>query len=90
MSDVIRLITATDRAAAEQAEYEDSAHAEALSMLERAIGLVKERKVGSVAIAFALDDGSYGHLLPVAGNRIGHLVGAVADMQWSLLRKTND
>jgi hypothetical protein len=41
-------------------------------------------------IARALDDGSYGHLLPVAGNRIGHLKGAIADMQWTLCRSFDE
>jgi hypothetical protein len=88
--DVIRLVTATDLAATEQAEYEDAAHSEAVSMLERALALVKERKTSAVAIALAFDDGGYGHLLPIAGNRIGHLVGAIADMEFTLLRKTNE
>jgi hypothetical protein len=89
VSDVIRLVTAAERAAAEQVEYENDAHAEAVAMLERALAFVKERKVGAVAIAVALDDGGYGHFLPVVGNRIGHLAGAIADMQWNLLLKTN-
>ena len=83
---VIRLVTAAERQEAEREEYEAGAHAEAVSMLERALEMVKERKVGAVAIAFALDDGSYGHLLPVAGNRIGHLKGAIVDMQYTLCR----
>lgn len=88
MSDIIRLVTSADRAAQEEAEYADAAHAEAVEMLERAANLLRDRKVGAIAIAFAMDDGSYGHLLPVAGNRIGHLVGAIADMQHALLTKT--
>lgn len=90
MSDVIRLITPRDRAEAEEREYADAAHAEAIAMLERALAFVRDRKVASVAIVFALDDGSYGHLLPEVGNRIGHLIGGLADAQFNILRNTSE
>ena len=90
MSDVLRLVTRPERDAAEQREYEDAAHAEAVCMLEDALELVRARKVGAVAVAFAFDDGGYGSLVPRAGNRIGHLIGAMADAQFRLLASTNE
>lgn len=89
MSDVLRLVTLPEREAEERTAYEDGAHSEAVDMLERALAMVKERKVSSVAIAFAFDDQAYGSLIPTAGNKMGHLIGAVADMQHRLLRRTN-
>ncbi len=86
--DVLHLVTAAERAAAAETEYRDAAHVEAVSMLERALELVRDRKAGGVVVALAFDDGSYGSLIPVVGNRVGHLIGAVADAQHRLIRST--
>lgn len=86
MSDIIRLVTAAERSEAEQAEYATAAHAEAVSMLERALEMVKERKVSSVAVAIAFADRSYGSLIPVVGDDMGLLAGAAADLGWRIAK----
>lgn len=80
MSEVIRLVTTVDRAAAEQAEYAGAAHCEAVSMLERALELVRASPTSSVAVAIAFQDRSYASLVPISGDDIGLLKGAVMDM----------
>ncbi len=86
--EVLHLVTAAEREAAAEEEYRVAAHAEAVSMLERALELVRERRVGSVVIALAFEDGGYGSLIPGVGDNLGHLIGAVADAQHRLIRST--
>lgn len=92
--DVLRLVTPAERAAEADREYIDAAVAEASSMIERAAQLLAEREAGhravSVAIAIAFEDGSYGSLIPLGGDHLGHLLGAVVDMQYRLLKLTNE
>lgn len=87
---IIRLVPAPERAAEEERAYVDAAHEEAVHMLERALDLVRERRVSSVGIAIAFTDRTYGTLIPVAGNDIGLLLGAISDLQFRVLLSTND
>lgn len=89
MSDIIKLVTAAEREAEADQEYKDNAHTEAVQMLESMLELVKSRKVASVAIAVAFEGGEYGHCLPTTGDKLGHLIGALADAQYNLLKRTN-
>ena len=90
---IVRLVTARDAHAEAVKEYEENATGEAIAMLERVLAELKARPVGqrasSVAIAVAYEDGAYGSLIPLAGDKLGHLIGAIADMQYRLLRLTN-
>lgn len=89
MSDIIRLVTAAERTEAEETAYCDAAHAEAVEMLERALEMAKERRVSSVAVAFAFADRSYGSLIPLKGNDVGLLLGSVTDLAYRLTKDSD-
>jgi hypothetical protein len=87
---VVRLVTLPEREAADAQVYADESHAEAVAMLERALEIVKARPTACVAIAFAFADRSFGNHIPTAGNDVGLLLGAIADMEYQLHRRNND
>lgn len=90
--DVIRLVPRDER---ERERFAELAHHDAEALIETARGLVAEavaegRKVVGLAVAVAFSDGSYGSLIPVNACDYGRLLGAVADLQFRLLRNTNE
>ena len=85
---ILRLVTRTEveQAAVEASIHED--HAAAIQTLEGALELAKERGAVGVAVAFLFENGDYGHMA-APGRGAGALAGAVADMQFCILRGMN-
>lgn len=96
MSDagVIRFRPPAERRADEDRAYEDAANAEAICMLEEALAYARAqanegRRVTGVAIAMTFSDRCYASHIPLHGDNLGSLIGAVADCQYRLMRLTN-
>lgn len=90
---IIRLKTHRELAAEAEREYQDRAHATAVSMLEDALDFVKsqtDRRVTGVAIAFAFSDRAYASHVPTDADNYGSLIAAVADCNYRLLKHTNE
>jgi hypothetical protein len=86
--DVIKLVTAPEREAAEERSFAEQVHEEAIGMLERALVMARERRLTGVAIAFAWEDGSYGRMMPSLMARWAALIGSVATLQHDLILKS--
>lgn len=80
---VVRLVTAQEREAKLDAEFENSAHAEAISMLERTLEMVR-RRPAQVAIAIAFSDGAIGTTIPAINQYLVPLVAATNHMNHRL------
>jgi len=90
---IIRLKTHRDRSAAAERDYEDRAHATAISMLEDALDFARgqsDRRVIGVAIAFAFSDRAYASRIPTDADNYGSLIAAIADCNYRLLKHTNE
>lgn len=85
---VIRLETKQQRADRQDQEYRDEVQREALTMLEMMIGLVKERRISGLAIAFAWEDGYYGRLLPTLTSNMAALIGSLGTAHHALIAST--
>jgi len=85
---VVRLVTAQEREAEAEAELRHDILEEAIGMLEHAAEIFEAHGVAGVAIAFALEDGSYGRILPTRCSNVPGLIGAVATMQQDLILRT--
>lgn len=96
MSDdgIIKLITKTERDAREEHDYVQSAHDEAISMLETALASLRERRWGDgsrvtgLAISFAFENGCYGRMIPTIECRAAALIGSVATTEHDLILRT--
>lgn len=96
MSDggVIQFRTPAQRVADADRAYEEQANAEAIRMLEEALAFAlgqasEGRRVTGVAIAMTFSDRCYASHIPLHGDNLGSLIGAVADCQYRLMRLTN-
>lgn len=91
---VIQFRTRAQRAAEADRAYEEQANAEAIRMLEEALAFARAqesdgRRVTGVAIAMTFSDRCYASHIPLYGDNLGSLIGAVADCQYRLMRLTN-
>jgi len=87
---VVRLVPLAERQAKEEQAYLDEAHAEALSMLDRARKVIEEHggRVTGLAISIAWEDGSYGRLIPVEMCHSASLIGSVGTTHHDLILRT--
>lgn len=87
---VLTLKTRAQRDAQQEQEYRDEVNHEAVAMLERAIGMVREHRVAGIAIVFAFEDGTYGRLIPDLTSNMAALIGSLATAQHDLILSTLD
>lgn len=71
----------------EEQEREDF-HAEAVTMLERALAMAKERKLEGVAITLVFADGCYGRLVPTVMANAARLIGASQTTVHDMIART--
>ena len=89
-TDVVRLVTRSEREAAQLQEDLDAAHDEAIAMLERALAMVKERRTTGIAIAMVFSDGAYGRMRPMFSMNVGALLGAISTLQVDMVLATHE
>lgn len=89
---VIRLVTAPEREAAADREYQEGAHADAERMLEEMLAFVRgrtDRQVTGIAIAVAFSDRTYASHIPLHADNVGSLIAALSDAWYRMLKHTN-
>lgn len=75
---VVKLVTMPERAAAEDASYRDQVQAEAIAILEKALALVRGKRVAGVTVSLVFEDGCFGWVTPDLTTNLSGLIGAVS------------
>lgn len=85
---IVRLVTAPEREAEAEREFEDAIYEEAMGILDDAAEIFEEKGVAGLAIAFVFKDGSYGQAFSSMSSNMSGLIGAIATMQQDLILRT--
>lgn len=75
---VVKLVTMPERAAAEDAAYREQVQVEAIAILEKALALVRDKRVAGVTVSLVFEDGCFGWVTPDLTTNLSGLIGAVS------------
>lgn len=86
--DVIKFLSRDERGKAQEIEYAELVHAEAVDMLKRASAYAAQNKMAGLCVVFITQDGHYGRILPRETTNMAGLIGAIGTAHHDLILST--